>query len=115
MIKNNEKTKVSTIIFSEDSFAGKNVVSLKAVKNAENAVAYKNIMQFVNTCEKHVFDGETIVVVTDQSAFIENVIESFDSDVSSRIKKNIQEKINNLFALGNELVIYKKDTGAIYQ
>ena len=70
-------------------------------------------MAFVNLCEKYVFDGENIVVITDESEYIEEIVNSLDEDVSTRTKKHLQVRINELLALGNALIVYKKDTDFI--
>ena len=114
IIKENDKNDLLTIIFSNKNYSGNNVVNLKTELNLDNAQMYKNIMQFINTCEKHLFDGEVFVVVTDQSKHIESVVESLESDVSMRTKKYLQEKIQELLDLGNGLVVLKNDTDSIY-
>ena len=66
-------------------------------------------------CEKYVFEGENILILTDESKFIENTVESLDSEVSNRTKKHLQTRIEEVLALGNALVVYKLDTDFIYQ
>ena len=72
-------------------------------------------MTVVDLCEKYVFEGESIVVVTDELEFIEETIESLDEAVSSRAKKHLQAKVKELLELGNALIIYKLDKNFIYQ
>lgn len=112
-IRENQEMKV--IVYSSDDFASENVTYIKTDKAQETEIAYKQFMNFVNLCEKCVFDGENIVVITDESDFIESVIESLDEDVANRIKKHLYTRINDLLALGNALLVYKKDTIAIYR
>ena len=103
------------IVYSSDDYSNENVTYIKTDKTQETEIAYKQFMNFVNLCEKCVFEGENIVVITDESDFIESVIESLDEDVANRIKKHLLTRINDLLALGNALLVYKKDTIAIYQ
>ena len=46
---------------------------------------------------------------TEEFAFIEKIIESLDEEVSNRTKKHLQVRLNELLALGNALIVYKKD------
>lgn len=103
------------IVYSEDDYDGSEIVHIKPDKNQEPEKAYKQFMSFVNICEKHVFEGENIAVITDESNFIESVIESFDEDVATRIKKHLQSRIEDLLALGNALLVFKHDVDTIYQ
>ena len=112
-IRENQEMKV--IVYSSDDYAGENVTYIKTDKTQETEIAYKQFMNFVNLCEKCVFEGENIVVITDESNFIENVIESFGDDSANRIKKHLHTRINDILALGNALLVYKKDTVAIYR
>lgn len=112
-IKLNKDLKV--IVYSEDNYDFDGVEYIKTDKTQENDISYKQFMAFVNLCEKYVFEGENIVVITDESKFIERVVESFDKEVSNRIKKHLQAKIEELLMLGNALLVFKHDTNTIYQ
>ena len=112
-IKLNNDLKI--IVYSEENYDLDGVEYIKTDKTQENDIAYKQFMSFVNLCEKYVFEGENIVVITDESQFIERVIESFDKEVACRIKKHLQARIDDLLALGNALLVFKHDTNTIYQ
>lgn len=112
-IRKNQDMKV--VVYSSDDFESENVTYIKTDKTQETEIAYKQFMSFVNFCEKCVFDGENILVITDESNYIETVIESLDEEVSNRTKKHLQARINDLLALGNALLVFKKDTVAMYQ
>ena len=45
---------------------------------------------------------------------IEYAIESFDEDVSMRIKKHLRETVENHLLLGNVLVVYQLDEVVTY-
>lgn len=106
---------LKTIVFSENDYSNLGAEYIKADKLQTKEKAYKQFMAFVNFCEKMVFDGENIVVITDEADFIESVVESLDEDVSIRTKKHLQAKINDFIALGNALLIYKIETEVTYQ
>ena len=88
---------------------------VKTETSDDSQKAFKHIMNFVNLCEKYIFEGETIVVLTDELDYIESVVDSLDEEVSNRTKKHLQTRINELLALGNALIVYKLDTNFIYQ
>ena len=112
-IENNKDLKV--IVYSEEDYSLDGVEYIKTDKDQKNDIAYKQFMSFVNLCEKYVFEGENIIVITDESKFIESVVESLDEEVSNRIKKHLQARIEDLLALGNALLVFKHDTNTIYQ
>lgn len=114
-IKQDNKEGLKTIVFSAEDYSNLGAEYIKADELQPNEKAYKQFITFVNLCEKMVFDGENIVVITDESDFIESVIDSFDEDVAIRIKKHLQAKINDFLALGNALLVYKLEVVAIYQ
>ena len=111
----NENKKLKRIVFSRDDYSANSDEYIKTDTNANAQKAYKQFMSFVELCEKYVFDGENILVVTDESDFIEETIENLDEEVSNRIKKHIQTRIDELLVLGNALVVYKLDKDFIYQ
>ena len=102
------------IVFSREDYSSFSDEYIKTETEADAYRAYKQFMSFVALCEKYVFEGESIVVVTDESRFIEETIESFDEEVSNRTKKHLQAKIDELLELGNALVVYKLDKDSIY-
>ena len=104
-----------TIVFSRDDYSEFCNDYLKVDVLQSFDKAYKQFIAFVDLCEKYVYEGENIIVVTDESKFIEEVINSLDEDVSSRAKKHLQARINDLISLGNALVVYKQDVNFIYQ
>lgn len=103
------------VVYSEDETHASGVEFVKVHKNISKQQAYKEFMALVNLCEKFVFEGENIMLITDESSFVEDVVESFDEDVSNRIKKHLQAKIDEFTELGNALLVYKQDAEVIYQ
>lgn len=103
------------VVYSEGDYSGKDVNFVKPDKTQPAEKSYKHFMSLVNLCEKFVYDGENIVVITDQSEFVESVFESFDKEVTSRIKKHLQSRIDEYLGLGNALLVYKLDEEVTYQ
>ncbi len=97
------------IVYSSEEYSDSGVDYVKTDKSKDSEMAYKQFMSFVNLCEKYAFEGENIVVITDESPFIQKVIESLDESVSLRIKKHLQSRIEELLSLGNALIVYKQD------
>lgn len=114
-IKKAKEDCLQVVVYSENEIFGRGVEFIKADKSLSKQQAYKDFVTLINICEKFVFEGENIALITDESEFIEEVIESFETDVSNRIKKHLQSKINEFIELGNALLVYKSEREAIYQ
>lgn len=110
-----ENKDLKTLVYSSENYDGLCDVFVKPESLEDSQKAFKNIMNFVNLCEKYIFEGETVVVLTDEPDHIESVINSLDEEVSNRTKKHLQTRINELLALGNALIVYKIDKEFIYQ
>ena len=106
---------LKTIVYSSEDYEGKCDLFVKTEKAEDSQKSFKHIMNFVNLCEKCVFEGDTIVVLTDEADFVGDVIDSLDEEVSNRTKKHLQSRINEFLALGNALIVYKLDKDFIYQ
>lgn len=106
---------LKTIVFSREDYSSVCDTFIKTNVDVDSQKAYKQFMSLVDLCEKFVFEGENIVVITDETEFIEETIESLDLEVSNRTKKHLQTRIEELLALGNALVVYKLDKDFIYQ
>lgn len=106
---------VRVVVFSEQEDFGLDVTTIKADKNQTHDQSYKQIMSLVNLCEKYVYDGENIVLVTDEADYIEEVINFLDEEVANRTKKHLQARIDDFLALGNALLVFKQDKNFIYQ
>lgn len=113
ILKENKNAK--TIVFSREDYSAFCDEYVQTNENDDSYKNYKQFMTFVELCEKFVFDGETILVVTDEMEFIQQTIEGLDSDVSERTKKHLLARIDELLALGNALLIMKQDKYFIYQ
>jgi hypothetical protein len=111
----NENKDLKTLVYSSENYKDNCDVFVKTETSDDSQKAFKHIMNFVNLCEKYIFEGETIVVLTDELDYIESVVDSLDEEVSNRTKKHLQTRINELLALGNALIVYKLDTNFIYQ
>lgn len=105
----------TVVVFSEQDYLEDGVTYIKADKTLQKEQAYKQIMSLVNICEKFVYDGENIVLVTDEADYIEEVLDMLDEEVSNRTKKHLQTRIDDFLALGNALLVYKEDKNFIYQ
>ena len=111
----NENKDLKTLVYSSENYKDNCDVFVKTETSDDSQKAFKHIMNFVNLCEKYIFEGETIGVLTDELDYIESVVDSLDEEVSNRTKKHLQTRINELLALGNALIVYKLDTNFIYQ
>lgn len=111
----NENKDIKTIIYSRDDYKNNCENFVKTEVCEDKQKSFKHIMSFVNLCEKYIFEGETIIVVTDEADFVESVIDSLDEEVAERTKKHLLAKIEEFVALGNALIVYKQDTELIYQ
>ena len=110
-----ENKGIKTIIYSRDDYENDCENYVKAEVCDDKQKSFKHIMSFVNLCEKYIFEGDTIIVVTDEADFVESVIDSLDEGVVERTKKHLLARIEEFVALGNALIVYKQDTDFIYQ
>lgn len=110
-----ENKELKTIVYSSENYEKECDVFVKTETIEDSQKAFKHIMNFFNLCEKYIFEGETIVILTDELDYIEKVIDSLDEEVSNRTKKHLQSRINEILSLGNALIVYKLDTDFIYQ
>ena len=62
---------------------------------------YKKLMTFIGLCEKAVFDGQDFIVLFESAEDVEYMLSGFDSDVSERIKKYLQNILPKFASLGN--------------
>lgn len=109
-----QKTNLKLFIFSDDEYSSKNVECVTFDKNASQSQIYKTFMIFVGKCEKALFESSDAIVVVDGTKSIENAINSFDEDVSDRIKKHLEETIGKHLLLGNVLIVFNLDETVIY-
>ncbi len=111
-----EKNKnLKTIVFSKEDYSKQCGEFVQVLPNDDPSKNYKAFMAFVNLCEKFVYEGENIMVVTDELDFVEETLNKLDGEVSKRTKKHLQTKVDELLSLGNALVIYKLNKYSIYQ
>ncbi len=111
----NECKNLKKIVFSREDYSAVSDEYIKTETGEDSHKAYKQFMYFVDICEKYVFEGEDVLVVTDETDFVEKTIEALDEEVSNRIKKHLQTRIEEFVSLGNALVVYKLDKDFIYQ
>ncbi|MBO5344943.1 MAG: Rho termination factor N-terminal domain-containing protein [Clostridia bacterium] len=114
IIDQTQKTNLKLFIFSDDEYSSKNVECVTFDKNASQSQIYKTFMIFVGKCEKALFESSDALVVVDGTRSIEKAINSFDEDVSDRIKKHLEEAIGKHLLLGNVLIVFKLDETVIY-
>ena len=109
-----EKTGSKIFVFSKNNYKSNNVSTITYSDDDNSATIYKKLMLFISECEREVFDGEDVIVVVDQPAKVNLAIESFEYDVKDRIKKHLQSEISKILSLGNVLIVYELEEGAIY-
>ena len=75
---------------------------------------YKKFMYFISLCEKTSIDGEEFMMLVDGAEMIDEAIDSFEFDVSERIKKHLQETISKIVSFGNVAVSFKLEKEITY-
>lgn len=114
VIKQTKNTNLKVFIFSDNEYSSKNVECVTYNKNASYSAIYKSFMMFVGQCEKALYESNNSLIIIDEIKMIEYAIESFDEDVSMRIKKHLRETVENHLLLGNVLVVYQLDEVVTY-
>ncbi len=109
-----EQTDSKIFVFSKKNYKTNNITTITYNEKDNSSCIYKKFMLFISECERKVFDGEDVIVVVDQTAELGSAIESFELDVSERIKKHIQSEFAKILSLGNVLIIYEVEERVIY-
>lgn len=114
-IKKSKEEDITAIVFSTNDYSSFGAESILADKTKSATQAYKQFMSMISVCGKYLFEGDNIVVITDELNFVEDIFNAVDEDVASRTKKHLQERLNDFLALGNAVLVYQLDTDSIYQ
>ncbi len=80
----------------------------------ENSRIYKKLMIMISKCEELAFENEDIILVFEDKEEVEKVLNSFEDDVSQRIKNNVQESLARFVELGNILICFGIEQEASY-
>lgn len=96
-------------VFSAGDYIADADTLVKVCEADVSEVIYKKLIQFTSFIEKSIYDGESVVAVMTDTELIERAVDSFDEQVSSRIKKHLQDKQEAFAKLGNVLLIFKLD------
>ncbi|MBP3581353.1 MAG: hypothetical protein J6J33_01205 [Clostridia bacterium] len=109
-----EQVDSKVFVFSKKNYISNNVSTVTYDETDSSSNIYKKFMRFISECEKKVFDGEDVIVVVDQTTAVKSAIDSFEYDVSERIKKHLQSEFTKILSLGNVLIIYELNENVIY-
>ena len=104
--------KAKVYLFSTENCADATTVVFDEKDNG--STVYKKLMQFVGLCEKQSFELEEFVMIIDRADLIDEQISSLEKDVVERIKKHLQETIQNIISAGNVLQVYYLDKEFTY-
>lgn len=101
------KSDINLMVFSSNTnFTNiKNCVTIS--ENDTYSAIYKNLMRFVEIAEKAMFNSEDVLIVVDEAKIVLKAIDSFEKDVSDRIKKHLSKIIDRLLKTGNVLLFFR--------
>ena len=95
-------------IFSDDIYVGSNIYCMYHKHDAVNTQIYKKLMLFLDKCENLALSGENIIIVFEDKYKIESIIKSFDNDIYLRLKKHLNEVLENIVNIGNICINFKE-------
>ena len=109
-----EENKVKLIVFSSQSDLNGKTQQVNFAEAETGSALYKKFMYFVALCEKTSLDGEEFVMLVDEAEKIDEAVESFEFDVSERIKKHLQETVQKIVSFGNVALMFKLEKVVTY-
>ena len=95
------------IYFGFDVFEESNIDCFKPLCS-QTYQDFKEFMIFVEHCKKLVYDNQDFIVVIEEMKIVENIINLLEKEVSDRVKKHLNDDINNMLKLGNVLLTFHK-------
>ena len=104
---------VKTIVYGTEAFKDVSQNFVYSEDN-ENSKKYKNFINMVSVCEKLMKESEDILLVIENMEDVENMIDSFESQISERIKNNLGKVISKFLGFGNSMVTFRLFKEATY-
>lgn len=108
------KNNIKLIVFSRNEYMASCSQCVTYSETEEASAIYKKFMIFAGFCEEAVYGSEDIVVVVENIEDVENLVDSFDADISARIKKHLQSLITKIITLGNAFISFKIEEEVTY-
>lgn len=100
-------SKIKLYVFSENSYGGENVTNGVYDDQAVGSKFYKNFYSFLELCGGSVSKNENFILVIDDISKVENYLDEFDEDISSRAKTHIENMFTKFAKLGNLIVAFR--------
>lgn len=108
--KSCEVENIKLIVVGRNKYAGKNTDSITYSPNEDKSSLYKKLIQVVGFGEKAVFEGHDFVLAIEDADEFEEIANSFDKDISSRVKKYIRTALPKFTFLGNSVLLFRVET-----
>lgn len=105
--KSAESQNIKFLLFSSNKNFKSKVGFVTFDESDTYSSIYKSAMKFVQMCEQAMFNSEDVLVVVDEAKSVLKAIDSFEKDVSERIKKHLNSTIDRLLKTGNVLIFYR--------
>lgn len=108
----NEKN-IKSLIFSTEAY---NTATHNFIynKSEENSRTYKKFMNMLSICDKFTRESEDVVLILENMNDVEDMISSFERQVSERIKNNLEKVISKFLGLENVLISFRLEEDIIY-
>ena len=109
-----EKNDVKFIVFTTKPLEGKTTEFVEYSVKEESSKIYKKLVYLIGLCEKAVFDGLDFIVAIENADYIEKLFNSFEKDISDRIKKYVEQTLPKFASLGNVLILFRHENEVEY-
>lgn len=104
---------VKTIVYASENF--ENVAcNFVYSEQDESSKNYKKFINMISVCEKYMRESEDIILIIGNMEDVENMVASFESQVSERIKNNLEEIISKFLGFKNSIVTFRLMHEATY-
>lgn len=109
-----ENNGLEVLIFSENKYTGRTTKCFDFSKEEGNSLVYKKFMCMLGECERLTLECNDIVLIIENLRVLDEIINTFDYEVSKRIKQNINEEIEKFTKLGNICVKFSEEIASDY-
>ena len=107
LVESSTKADIKTLVLSSNkNFENKENFVVFDESESYSAI-YKKLMRYVELAEQALFNSEDILIIIDEAKIVLKAIDSFEKDVSDRIKKHLNSTIDRMIKTGNVILFYR--------
>lgn len=101
----NEQAKL--VVLGTSEYTSKNTTSVVYDKDEDTDVLYKKLVHLIGFCENIIYKGDYFLLVFEDAEEIEKIINSFDENVTKRVKKYLNDALERFVKIGNIIVFFR--------